>query len=298
MIIKSNKFRVSSIDYVCQSINYNYFNRKALYDNLNTYYGIYQGAFITDIHKYSGTSIITIIDELLKNCNDISLKSLIDKYGFQIAYYFLYKYTHSENIYSNNAFAYYVITLDFFQSLDDKLIKRVNVLNNKMPLIYYNNSIIYVNNDTYTISLYDVNYHDLITMQDNLNNYIKIELLLDNLSPKPFIGSVSSLIFNNNFSTNFLWTYTIAIKPLTENFNAMDLVINEVYAKRKNIEDDNTDNYIKVQNKINEYIKFDPETKFYNYKVSYEYKEGSWLLGDKLYLKDEIEIATIETISY
>lgn len=297
MILKSNKFKVSSIDYVCQSINYNYFNRIALYDNLNSYYGVYQAAFNQDIPKYIGTSIINAIDELLKNCDEISLKSLIDKYGFQVAYYFLYKYTNNDKIYSNYAYAYYVITLDFFQSLDDKLIKRVNVLNNKMPLIYYNNTIIYVNNDTYSIGLYNVSYHDLIKMQTDLSKYIKIELLINNLTPMPIVGYVCNIVLNNTRNVNFLWSYKIAIKPLTENFNALDLVNNKLYAE-KYVFEENT--FVKVENTIYEYIKFDPETNFYNYKVSFNhnYTYGSWLLGDKLYFKNGTEIATIETISY
>ena len=294
MIYKSNKFKVSSIDYICQSVNYNYFNRKALYNNLDTYYGSYTAASNQDIPKYTGTSIITVIDDLIKNCDNLSLKSLIDKYGFQVAYYFLYKYTNHDNIYSTYAYAYYVITLDFFQSMDDKLIKRVNVLNNKMPIIYYNNTIIYVNNDTYTLGLYNVTYHDLIKMKQNLEKYKNTELLLTNLLPNPTIGNISSAPFGNSKDMNFNWTYTIAIKPINQNFNAPDLINNELYALGQTGE--------VVVNSIYEYIGVDSVTQFYNYKVLFphNYAQGSWILGNTLYLNDgtDTKIATIETISY
>jgi hypothetical protein len=291
MILKSNIFNVSNIDYVCQSINYNYFNRESLYDNLNTYYRQYLAGRNADIPKYTGSSIITVIDDLIKNCSQISLKSLIDKYGFQVAYYFLYKYTNYSNTYNNLAYAYYIITLDFFKNLDDKLIKRENVLNNKMPLIYYDNTIIYVNNDTYQIGLYNVNYHDLINMNKKLKIYSKIELKLQNLAPNPVIGNVCS-ISSNNINTTYSWSYYIDVKPTNaDSFNPKDMLTQVISSSNDDTGTINT---------IYEYVDYQINTQCYRYKVYFldNYDNGSWMLGDTLYLPNKTLIAEIENIIY
>ena len=52
------------------------------------------------------------------------------------------------------------------------LIKPESILNNKMPLIYSNDYILYVNNDSYKMELTTVNWMDNITMKlGNMDKY-------------------------------------------------------------------------------------------------------------------------------
>jgi len=289
--LKSNNFYVSSIDYVSANIDYNYFNKKAIYDKVGAFYDDYTSNNYT---QYWGTSIMTVMDNLINNCyNDYTLSLLIKKYGFQTAYYFLFKYVQYNNILYTQPNKYYVITLDFFNDTSDKLILNHNVLNNKMPLLYYNNEIIYVNNDTYKTGIYNINFNDL----NYLSNYLKnakpsdtLPLLLFNLTPNPIVGYISNIV--QNIPTGFTFKYNISISPLVQNFNTNDLINSNVYTLSIHGN--------KIYNNVVKYISYDVSNNFYNYSIEfpYEYELGSWILGNTLYIDtSDSPICTIEKIS-
>ena len=291
--LKSNNFKVSSIDYVCESVSYNYFNKKAIYDKVGAFYGDYTS---NKYNQYRGTSIIKLIDDLISNSifNEFNFNLIINKYGFQCAYYFLFKYIQANNIMYTNPSKYYVITLDFFKDTSDKLITPLNVLNNKMPILYYNNEIIYVNNDTYKTGIYNINFNDFRYLSNYLKNTLPTDtlpILLYNLNPNPIIGYVSNIVQIITLPLTF--KYVISINPLDKlNFNPNDLLNANVYTL--------TEVGFSISNNIVEYLGYDLNNNFYNYSVesSYESLLGTWKLGNTLYEGGhEIPICTIEKIS-
>lgn len=298
IIIKSNNFNVSSLDYISNKIQYNYFNRIALYDKSGAFNNIYS-ANLTE-NKYVGTSIINIMNNLLNinSNNNNFINNFIDKYGFQLAYYLLYTYITYNNTYDfKNDLNYYVITLDFFENLNNKLIKKTNILNNKMPLIYYNNAILYVNNDTYIISLYEISIFNVYELYDKINGNIhgehkNVELYLENLTPNPIIGYITEFHpVDYKYSPYYIF-YNIKFKPLlsSTNFNPEDIINLSISNLIKNEN--------KIINTIYEYIEYEPSDNTYIFKVKYLYEDyEQWGINDKLYHED-IEIGTIEAFIY
>ena len=171
-ILENNNFIVSNVDYVGKRINYDFYNI-AENTSKNTY-------LARDIY-----SILT--DVLLKLKSMPEFMQISQQYMFEIAYYFYIQYVlyynktgskletfslHDYKDPTTNNSLYYVYTLDLINNalLNKKspfILKPYDTLNNKMPLMYFNDYILYVNNDTYRLQTMTMNWFDRIYILDN-----------------------------------------------------------------------------------------------------------------------------------
>jgi len=258
----NNKFRfilhndmnlVSNIEYVGNRINYDLFYKKAIIDNNNYSNGYYQNKNKNVYPNiYLATDIYFILTNILNSIkDDNTFYYLSNKNIFELAYYYLIQYnkkletfsTNSKNDIFSNDKLYYIYTLDIINDLINHknmpiLIQPISTLNNKMPLIYSNDYILYVNNDSYKMELTTVNWMDNITMKlgnmdkysNNSDSTIYFDLYMhtvDNM--KILIGKLQDLtisdinkksIFNgslNNFDP--VIQYNLGIKVSLLNFN-------------------------------------------------------------------------------
>ena len=173
-LLENNNFIVSNIDYVGNRIQYSFFNMASKSNNIY---------LASDIH-----SILTDVLSRIKSMPEFT--HISEQFMFEIAYYFYTQYvlyynkTDSklesfslENIKdaTTNNSLYYVYTLDLInKSLSNEktsfILKPYDTLNNKMPLIYFNDYILYVNNDTYIMQTIAMNWFDMIILTKNPSN--------------------------------------------------------------------------------------------------------------------------------
>lgn len=233
-LLENNNFIVSNVDYVGYRIKYNFFNPR---DPTNFY-------LATDIY-----SILT--DVLLKMKTMPEFMQISQKYMFEIAYYFYTQYVlyYNKTDSKLETFAlndvtdpttgssiYAIYTIDLINdAISNKkmpfILKPNDTLNNKMPLIYFNDYILYVNNDTYVTQTIVMNWFDMIIVPKNpsnknqfpialtMINNNKIEIGIIQTTQELSTSEVSlNIITSINTPKNYI-RYKIGLNLITLTFN-------------------------------------------------------------------------------
>jgi hypothetical protein len=232
-LLENNNFIVSNIDYVGYRIKYDFFN-----PNVPTNFYL-----ASDIY-----SILT--DVLLKIKTMPQFMEISQEYIFEIAYYFYTQYILYYNKTGsklesfalndlkdpttiNSIYAIYTIDLINDALLNKKtpfILKPIDILNNKMPLIYFNDYILYVNNDTYMLQTITMNWFDMIFLPIKPTDKSQFPIALITINnTKTQIGiiqntqeisttEVSLNIRPNESSINFI-RYKIGFRLITPSFN-------------------------------------------------------------------------------
>jgi hypothetical protein len=306
IILNNNTYLVSNVDYVSDNINYNYFNKIAFYDNIGTYYGDYGNTYR---NIYPGTSLIFQLDKLFKSngLNSVDFKKYTQKYGFNMAYYIFSKYARSTRLSKNDDVSYflfenilndpvesnyYIYNVDLLNSTTGYLRKPDSVLNNKMPLVYYNNNIIYVNNDTYSMGLYTVYMGDIFTSTTGEMYYTKLQ-------PPPLLGKSTKSVSDNVeltatlIANSYYIYYTIGVEPTDiELFDAAG------FTGELNMFIDG-EKYLVVNNSIS-YVGYEASTNLYYYKIRVNYgtEYGTFAIGNTVYDSEFLISAIVKEIRF
>ena len=344
-IVKSDVNLVSNVEYVGNRINYDLFNKKAIIDVKNYSNNYYQNKNKNVYPNiYLATDIFFILTDIINGINDDNtFYNLSNKNIFELAYYYLIQYnkkletfsTNSINNINTNDKLYYIYTLDIINDLITNknipiLIQPESVLNNKMPLIYANDYILYVNNDSYKMELITMNWMDNITMKlgnmdkytNNTDSSLYFNLYMhtpDNV--KVLIGKLQDInisnlniksIFNgslNNFDP--IIQYNVGIKVSITNFNPTNYSniyepdnINKFYARDVTI----TSNIQFINNNdIISYSEYKNDLYYFNMGYYAETKEkvkNILRYGYEIYrlitqgIKDNNKIINRDTIQY
>ena len=237
-LLENNNFIVSNVDYVGYRIKYDFYNP----DPSESY------------NIYLASDIYSILTEVLSKMKSMpEFIQLSQQYMFEIAYYFYTQYVLYYNKTGSkletfsledlkdpttNNSLYYVYTLDLINNaLSNKkspfILKPYDALNNKMPLVYFNDYILYVNNDTYAIGTIVMNWFDMIIVPQNPSNKNQFPLAfisMNNIktkigiiqntqeySPKALSLNIKgSKLFENSIQ------YKIGFSLLTPSFNPKD----------------------------------------------------------------------------
>ena len=234
-LLENNNFIVSNVDYVGYRIKYDGFN-----PDPTKSYNVY---LANDIH-----SILTDVLSKIKSMPEFM--QLSQQFMFEIAYYFYTQYVLYYNKTGSklesfsledlkdpttNNSLYYIYTLDLInEALSNKktpfILKPYDTLNNKMPLIYFNDYILYVNNDTYIMQTIAMNWFDLIIVSENpsdktqfpiastIINNNKIEIGIIQTTQELSTSEVSLNIITSKESPQNYIRYKIGLKLITPSF--------------------------------------------------------------------------------
>lgn len=320
-IVKSDVNLVSNVEYVGNRINYDLFNKKAIID-VNNYSNNYYQNKNKNVYPniYLATDIFFILTDIINGINDDNtFYNLSNKNIFELAYYYLIQYnkkletfsTNSINNINTNDKLYYIYTLDIINDLITNknipiLIKPESILNNKMPLIYSNDYILYVNNDSYKIELITINWMDNITMKlGNMDKYSSntdsslyfnlymhtpdnVKILLGKLQDINISNLNIKSIFNgslNNFDP--IIQYNVGVSVSLANFNPTNY--SNIY------EPDNINKFYARNTKLTTNIEFINNNDIISYA---EYKNGLYYFNMGYYAETREKVKNILRYGY
>lgn len=320
-IVKSDVNLVSNVEYVGNRINYDLFNKKAIID-VNNYSNNYYQNKNKNVYPniYLATDIFFILTDIINGINDDNtFYNLSNKNIFELAYFYLIQYNKKLETFSTNSInnivtndkLYYIYTLDIINDLITNknipiLIKPQSILNNKMPLIYSNDYILYVNNDSYKMEITTINWMDNLTMKlGNMDKYTTNtdSSLFFNLymhtpdNVKILIGKLQDLnisniniksIFNgslNNFDP--IIQYNVGVSVSLSNFNPTNY--SNIY------EPDNINKFYARNTKLTTNIEFINNNDIISYA---EYKNGLYYFNMGYYAETKEKVKNILRYGY
>ena len=300
-IMYDDQFLVSNIDYVGARVKYDFLQKEAIYD---------VNGFNRDEYKFSMSSVpqnyphfylANDIYQLMMNIlNNISTSEDFLKYAnnniFEVAYFFLQQFhlyyntdifSNLDNTYYKSTYTkqrnpnsinkvYYIYTSDIVNSFNAEsnfILRSDNTLNIKSPLVYFNDYLLYVNNQTFNLTLSTCNWMDNIGLtKDDLNysedfGYCKLYCLINNIDER-VVGTIQDInrinpnrIVNNtsNISKNIF--YTISIRVLSSRYNAQSILGQALYA----LYTETSTTYI--VNNVDSYLNYNVENNTYYYKL-------------------------------
>lgn len=219
-ILETDNHIVSNINYVSSRIRYDFFTKNSVYDVSGYWLDIYK-YYNSDNYPnvYLAKNIYTLMSNILKSMKtNKSLEDFVERNLFEIAYYFFIQYSHyysgvgletfaleRYNVPSSVNETYYIYTLDLFKSFLSEtnqqmsiLMRPLDVLNNKMPLIYANDMIMYVNNETYRIQCKIANWLDFVPVPKTTETQVERSFLscytTVNRSNEQLVGTIQNTV--------------------------------------------------------------------------------------------------------
>jgi hypothetical protein len=297
-----DQFLVSNIDYVGARIKYDFFQKEAVYDVNGFNRDDYKFAMSSSTQKYPHFYLANDIYQLMMNIlNNMNNSEDFLKYAnnniFEVAYFFLQQFhlyyntdvfSNYDNAYYNSDYTkqrnpnkinkiYYIYTSDTINSFNAQsnfILRTDNTLNIKTPLVYFNDYLLYVNNETFNLSLAICNWMDYIFLAIDESNYTedfgycKLYCLINNIDER-VVGTIQDINrLNPNRILNTRSTglvkyiyYTISLKVTNPRYNSQSILGQPIYALYTNT----STNY--VLNTIDSYLSYSVENNTYYYKL-------------------------------
>jgi len=313
-VLYSDQYLISNIDYVGARIKYDFLTKDAIYD-INGYNKLdYKFRISANPQRYPNYYLANDIYQLMMfNLNMLSSNDDFFKYAnnnlFEVAYFFLQQF-HLH--YNTDVFAlkgnspypfgfsytqknpndvnrlYYIYTSDVSttESQTNFILRNDNTLNIKNPLVYFNDYLLYVNNESFIFVVSVCNWMDQIIKVrnnydfDNNFGFCKLYTLQNNYYEK-LVGTIQNVDISSKFitskgmSTNGVINkqkiyYKIGIFIILPNFNESSIVGIPIYANYTS----NSFNYI--ENSISSYIGINTENNTYNYNLFLDFQTLSY----------------------
>jgi len=296
-----DQFLVSNIDYVGARIKYDFFQKEAVYDVNGFNRDDYKFAMSSTTQKYTDFYLANDIYQLMMNIlNNINTSEDFLKYAnnniFEVAYFFLQQFhlyyntdvfSNYNNTYYNYEYTlqrnpnlinkiYYIYTSDIVNSFSAEsnfILRSDTTLNIKTPLVYFNDYLLYVNNETFNLSLAVCNWMDKINL--GLNEvgysedfgYCKLYCLINNIDER-VVGTIQDInrmnknriINGNGYTIKYIY-YIISIKISNSIYNSQSILGESIYALYTNT----STNYVK--NSVDSYLSYSVENNTYYYKI-------------------------------
>ncbi len=312
-VLYSDQYLISNMDYVGARIKYDFFTKDAVYD-INGYNNLnYKFRTAANPQKYPNYYLANDIYQLMMhNLNMISSNDDFLKYAnnnlFEVAYFFLQQF-HLH--YNTDVFAikgnspynisnaqknpndvnrlFYIYTSDFtkIENQTNFILRNDTTLSIKNPLVYFNDYLLYVNNESYVFTVSVCNWMDqIIKTRNNYNfnnnfGFCKLYTLQNNYYEQ-LIGTIQNVDVSSRFAPNASGVagvngardqkiyYKIGIFIILPNFNESSIVGIPIYANYTS----NTFNYI--ENNIFSYIGINTENNTYNYNIYLDLQNQSY----------------------
>lgn len=313
-VLNSNQYLINNMDYVGARIKYDFFTKEAVYD-INGYNNLdYKFRIAANPQKYPNYYLASDIYQLMmNNLNMISSNEDFFKYAnnnlFEVAYFFLqqfhlhyntdvfaiegnspYPYGFSDTQKNPNDVnrVYYIYTSDFTttENQTNFILRDDNTLSIKNPLVYFNDYLLYVNNESFILNVSVCNWMDkIIKVRNNFdfnNNFgfSKLYTLQNNYNEQ-LIGTIQNVDVSSKFISNGRGmpvnggrdqkiVYKIGIFIILPNYNESSIVGIPIYANYIS----NTFTYI--ENNIMSYIGINTENNTYNYNIYLDFQNRSY----------------------
>jgi len=288
-----DQYLINNIDYVGGRVKYDFFLKEAVYDIPGFINNLYKFD-INNAEKYSnfyvGNDIYSLMYNII-NKIDTSQHFLEYTYNniFEVAYFFL---IHFNLYYNTDVFAYmnndptfdpikyyryqrdptlinrifYIYTSEIMSNTkyNNYILREKNDdLSIQNPLMYFNDFLLYVNTQTYTLELGICNWMDKLILDKQLNygyadGYFDIFCKVNNIDERKvgFIQSADKPAPNEQKIF-----YTISIYVLIPRFIPTSLLYQSIYA----LYNDNSIDYI--ENIVYTYERYDNTTNTWYYKI-------------------------------
>lgn len=295
-ILKNNSFVVNNLGFVGQRIRYNLFNKEALYDPSG--YQLAKYTYVSDNYPniFIGTNIYEALIHTLDNISSNNqFQYFTEENIFEIAYFFLIQYNmyykglnkleyFSLDSNGNPEEIYYLYTVDiirdYFSGKNNSImLKPKDILNNKMPEIYFNDYILYANNETYKIPMKAFNELDLIYYNKFIKSTAETKFfpecytVLEDYSPVligkvvdynvPYFTSKGSPAIYQRILNTLILNYNFGITPKMPNFNPTSILGTTLYG----LSSWSSSSF--YPNNCLKYVGFDSTSSNFYYDVSY-----------------------------
>lgn len=304
-MLYSDQFLISNIDYVGARVKYDFLNSEAIYD-INGYnkidYKFRTGAFQPKYpHFYLANDIYQL---MMRNLNIITSINDFFNYTnnniFEVAYFFLQQFhlhynTDVFSIKDNSHYPFglstaqknpnetnrlfYIYSSDFvadFNQLSNFILRDDDTLMIKNPLVYFNDYLLYVNNETFVFYVSVGNWMDQIIKVRNDSDYsndfgfCKLYGIINNVNEQ-LIGTIQDVNVSSkkrpvikgqpSNGVDKKIYYNIGIFIVIPNFDVSSIIGIPIYATYTS----NSFNY--VENTVNSYIGINTENSTYNYRI-------------------------------
>ena len=297
LMMFDDQYLVSNIDYSGARIKYDFWQKEAVYD-INGYNNNDYKFDVGNSKKYPHYYVANDIYQLmLNNLNTIDDTDFFLEYAnnniFEVAYFFLIQFNLH---YNTDVFAYlsndntnypgffqkqrnpnvinrlfYIFTSDIVSNTNSNnnfiLREDTDILNNKNPLIYFNDFLLYVNYETYTIGLRICNWMDKIRLIKADNNpqtnrgFCDLYCMINNIDER-IVGYIQDIdVGSTKSNQNERLYYFVSLYVLISNFNTNSIIGKNLYA----LYNSNSTTYVK--NTVNKYNSYNVLENTYQYEI-------------------------------
>lgn len=288
------QYLINNIDYVGARVKYDFFLKEAVYDIpgfINNKYKFDIDNFEKYPNFYVGNDIYSILYNILNKIDTTQhFLEYTDNNIFEVAYFFLIQFNL---FYNTDVFAYYnndpTIEKDTYikYQRDPSLINRIfyvytsEVINNNTkynkyilrerindlaiqnPLMYFNDFLLYVNTETFTLQLGICNWMDKIILNKQIdygypNGYFNLYCKINNIDER-IVGYIQQADKPNPDENKIF--YIIGIYVLNSRFKSDSIINQSILALYNN----NSTDYI--ENTVYRYLSYDRPSNTYYYRI-------------------------------